>query len=128
MKRIIYTDEAPNPIGPYSQAVFTTGNLLFISGQIGVNPQTNSIKSKNIKGQTKQVLKNITAILKKENLTLNNIIKCDVYLKNIKDYNEFNKIYKDYFKEYKFPARVLVEVSNLPKDALIEISAIAAHF
>ncbi len=128
MKKIIHTDKAPQPIGPYSQAVFTTGVLLFVSGQIGIDPSTNSIESTDIEGQATQVLKNITAIIEKENLTLKNIIKCDVYLKNIKEFDDFNKVYEDYFKDYNFPARVVVEVSNLPNDALIEISAIAAIF
>ncbi len=128
MKKIIYTDKAPEPIGPYSQAVFTTGVLFFISGQLPINPETDTIEEKNIEGQTKQVLKNITAILEKENLTPKNIIKCDVYMQNIKDFDSFNKVYEEYFKDYNYPARSVVEVSNIPKKALIEISTTAAIF
>jgi len=128
MKREIFTENAPEPIGPYSQAIFTTGTSIFISGQIPINPKTGKVEGKDIKEQTKQVMENIIAILDKENLSLDNIIKCDVYLKNIKDFDKFNKVYGKYFEDYIPPARVVVEVNNLPKNSLIEISAIAAVY
>ncbi len=119
----IYSEEAPKPIGAYSQAV-KYESLIFISGQIALNPKTNEIEGKTIEEQTKQVLKNIDAILKEAGLTRNHVIKTTIYLKNINDFSKVNAIYNEFFGEHK-PARATIEVSNLPKDALIEIEAIA---
>jgi len=117
------TDKAPAAIGPYSQAV-KIENLVFISGQLPINPETKEIKA-NIKEQTIQVLENIKAILDAVNLNLNNIVKTTVFLKDFNDFNIVNEVYGNYFKE-KHPARSTIEVSRLPKDALIEIEAIAS--
>jgi len=119
----IYTEEAPKPIGAYSQAV-KYESLLFISGQIAINPKTNEIEATDIEGQTKQVLANIDAILKEAGLNRNNIIKTTIYLKNINDFGKVNEIYNQFFGKHK-PARATIEVSNLPKNALVEIEAIA---
>lgn len=128
MKKTIYTNNAPKPIGPYSQAVFTSStNKLYISGQISINPKSNTIEKDNIKDQTKQVMNNIKAILDYEKLNFNNLIKVEVYLKDISHFTEFNSIYNKYFKKNNYPARVVVEVSKLPKNSLIEISAIAGY-
>ncbi len=126
MKRKIYTKNAPEPVGPYSQAILTTyGHLIFISGQIPINPRTNKLVKGGIHKQTRQVMKNIIAILKKENLTIDNLIKCDIYLTDLNNFQAFNEEYKKFFKNNNFPARVTVGVSQLPLGALIEISAIA---
>ncbi len=122
MKRIINTKKAPIAIGPYSQAiVFST--LIFTSGQIGINPK-NGLLEKGIRTQTKRTLSNIENILHSAKSSFSLVIKCTVYLKDIKDFEIVNMIYAQYFKETK-PARSTVEISNLPKGALIEIDAIA---
>ncbi|MEZ0323188.1 MAG: RidA family protein [Hydrogenothermaceae bacterium] len=121
--QIIHTDRAPQAIGPYSQAV-KYGNLVFVSGQIAIDPQTNQFIGGDIKQQTIRVLENIKAILEQVGLNLNHVIKTTIYLKNLEDFQIVNEIYGQYFKEHK-PARATVEVSRLPKDALIEIEVIA---
>jgi len=121
--QMINTEKAPKAIGPYSQAI-KFENLLFISGQIAINPQTNQLINAGIEEQTKQVMENIKAILQEAGLTFDNVIKTTIYLKDINDFAKVNEIYGSYFKEHK-PARATVEVSRLPKDALIEIEVIA---
>ena len=121
MKKI-NTSEAPEPVGPYSQAI-RAGDFLFISGQIPLNPQSRKIEG-NIKEQTERVIKNIEAILKAENSSLEDVVKVTVYLKDLKEFGEMNEIYERYFGNSK-PARVTVEVSGLPKNARIEMDAIA---
>jgi 2-iminobutanoate/2-iminopropanoate deaminase len=110
-------------IGPYSPGIISD-NLIFISGQIPVNPETGNIDSECIKSQTTQVLENIKTVLSKENADMNSILKTTVFLKDINDFNDFNEVYKTYFDE-PYPARSAFEVSNLPKSAKIEIEAIA---
>ncbi|HHE75807.1 MAG TPA: RidA family protein [Candidatus Aciduliprofundum boonei] len=121
MKKI-NTSEAPEPVGPYSQAI-RAGDFLFISGQIPLNPQSRKIEG-NIKEQTERVIKNIEAILKAENSSLEDVVKVTVYLKDLKEFREMNEIYEKYFGNSK-PARVTVEVSGLPRNARIEMDAIA---
>src|SRR5260221_6314055 len=111
----IYSKIAPQPIGPYSQAV-AVENLLFCSGQVGVNPQTGEI-AEGIEEQTNQVMKNIQTVLKAGGSDLDHIVKTTIFLKNIQDFPVVNKIYGDYFSIHK-PARSTVEVSNLPKGKL----------
>lgn len=123
-KNIINTPKAPAAIGPYSQAI-KINNLLFISGQIPVHPSTNEIPT-GIEEQTQQVMKNIEAILKKANLTCNNIIKSTIFLTDIKDFGIVNEIYASYFSEI-FPARECVQIVALPKNVKIEISVIASE-
>ncbi len=119
----IETDKAPKAIGPYSQAI-KYESFVFISGQIAIDPKTQEMVKGGIEEQTKQVMENIGAILKEAGLSFDNVIKTTIYLKNLSDFEIVNKIYGEYFKEHK-PARATVEVSNLPKGALIEIEVIA---
>jgi 2-iminobutanoate/2-iminopropanoate deaminase len=122
-KEIIFAPNAPAPIGPYSQAV-STGNLLFISGQIALDQSAGTFVNANIKDETAQVMKNIEFILKAAGLTFGNVVKSTIFLRNMGDFPQVNEVYGSYFKELP-PARETVEVSKLPKDANVEISCIA---
>ena len=122
-KEIIKTKKAPSAIGPYSQAI-RVENLLFLSGQISINPETNEFIDGDIEIQTEQILKNIKAILEAGSSSLENVVKVTIYLQDMKDFNLVNKIYSKYFED-SLPARATVEVSNLPKNAKLEIDAIA---
>ena len=122
MKKIISTDRAPAAIGPYSQAV-QFGNLLFVSGQIALDPKTGELVGGDIETQTRQVLENIKAIIEGAGLTLQNVLKCSCFLNNMENFVKFNSVYDSYFKA-SLPARETVEVSRLPKDVLVEVSAI----
>ena len=122
-KKVIYTEKAPKPIGPYSQAVDVNG-WLFISGQIPIDPATNQVIDGDFKSQVRRVLENIKAIVEAAGGSLENVVKVTVYLRDISKFNEFNEIYAQYFKEA-YPARAVIEVSNLPKGVEIEIEAIA---
>lgn len=121
--QVIYTEKAPKPIGPYSQAI-KYENLIFISGQIAIDPSTNEFVNADVSTQTKIIMENIKAILEEAGLNLNHVIKTTIYLKNLEDFQVVNEIYGQYFKDHK-PARSTVEVSRLPKDALVEIEVIA---
>ncbi|WP_293444337.1 RidA family protein [Persephonella sp.] len=121
--QMIETDKAPKAIGPYSQAV-KYENLLFISGQIAIDPKTQEFIGGDVEKQTERVMENIKAILNEAGLDFNHVIKTTIYLKNIQDFEKVNRIYGKYFTEHK-PARATVEVSNLPKNALVEIEVIA---
>ena len=122
MKKIIATNGAPAAIGPYSQAVELNGTL-FISGQIPVNPATGEM-SQGIEAQTRQVLKNIGAILKADGLTYNDVVKTTVMIANMADFAAMNAVYAEFFTQDK-PARVCFQAAALPKNALVEIEAIA---
>jgi len=122
MKKIIATDKAPAAIGPYCQAV-QFGNLLFVSGQIALDPRTAEIVGGGIEGQTKQVLENLKAIIEEAGMTLQNVLKCSCFLNTMEDFVKFNAVYDSYFAE-SLPARETVEVARLPKDVLVEVSAI----
>ena len=122
MKKIIPTDKGPAAIGPYSQAV-QFGNLLFVSGQIALDPQTGDLVGVDIEVQTRQVLENVKAIIESTGMTLQNVLKCSCFLKNMEDFAGFNAVYDSYFGE-SLPARETVEVARLPKDVLVEVSAI----
>ncbi|MGC9006730.1 MAG: RidA family protein, partial [Sulfurihydrogenibium sp.] len=119
----IYTEKAPKPIGPYSQAI-KYENLVFISGQIAIDPVSNEFVNADVATQTKIIMENIKSILEEAGLNMNHVIKTTIYLKNLEDFQIVNQIYAEYFKEHK-PARATVEVSRLPKDALVEIEVIA---
>ncbi len=121
--QMIETDKAPKAIGAYSQAV-KCENMLFISGQIPINPKTQEMVEGGIEEQTKQVMENIKGILEEVGINFEHVVKTTIYLKNLNDFQTVNEIYGSYFKIHK-PARATVEVSNLPKGALIEIEAIA---
>ena len=122
MKTIIQTKTAPQAIGPYSQAVHW-GEHLLISGQLGLDI-TGTLAAADINSQTHQALENIKSILEAASLTVDDVLKTTIYLADLKDFNIVNQIYGEYFKA-PFPARVCVQVAKLPKDALIEIEAIA---
>ena len=122
MKKIISTDQAPAAIGPYSQAI-QFGDLLFVSGQIAINPETGEIVEGDIEIQTKQVMENLRAIIQEAGMSLQNVLKCSCFLKDMEDFVKFNAVYNSYFAE-SLPARETVEVGRLPKDARVEVSAI----
>lgn len=121
--KVINTPEAPKAIGPYSQAVVVNG-LLFTSGQIAINPKSNQIEAETIEEQTKQVMKNLHALLRASNASFDNVVKTTIFLKDMNTFGTVNEIYGSYFSNHK-PARSTVEVSRLPKDVLIEIELIA---
>jgi 2-iminobutanoate/2-iminopropanoate deaminase len=121
-REIIKTDKAPEAIGPYSQAV-KTGNLLFISGQVPINPGNGQIHA-DIKAQTRQSLENVKAILQAAGTSLSNVMKTTVFMKNLGDFAVMNEVYKEYFPVDP-PARATIEVAAIPRGALIEIEAIA---
>ena len=123
MKKTYYTENAPKPVGPYSQAIAVKG-LLFISGQIPIDPKTGEIVKGDFKERVRRVLNNIKAIVEAAGISLDHVVKVTVYLRDISRVNEVNEVYKEYFK-HEPPARVVVEVSNLPKNADVEIEAIA---
>lgn len=120
--KIVHTDKAPKAVGPYSQAIEHNG-LVFSAGQIGIDPQTGELVGQDIQSQTDQVIKNLSAVLDESGSSLKKVIKTTCYLKNISDYQAFNEIYAKFFTGN--PARATVEVSNLPKNALVEIEVIA---
>ena len=122
-KEIILSKKAPAAIGPYSPA-FKVGNLIFASGQIPIDPKTGEMIEGNVEAKTRRVLENLKAVLEPYSIGLENIVKTTIFLKDMNNFARVNKIYGEYFKE-KFPARSCVEVSRLPKDAEIEIEAIA---
>jgi len=123
-KRIIQTELAPAAIGPYSQAI-RIGDFLYTSGQIALDPKSGKFLSGEIKEETEQTLKNISAILQADGLELENVIKTTVYLSDLNDFVQMNQIYEKYFSKNK-PARACVQVAALPKGAKIEIDAIAS--
>jgi len=119
----ISTTEAPKAIGPYSQGV-SAGGLVFVSGQIGLDPKTNELVGGGIEAQTLQVLRNISAILGASGASLDGVVKTTVFLKNLKDFTAMNNIYAQFFGK-SLPARATVQVADLPKGALVEIDCIA---
>ena len=122
MKKIISTDKAPEAIGPYSQAIQFSG-LLFVSGQIGIDRKTGEFVEGGIEAHTEQVLENLKAIIEEAGMTLKDVLKCSCFLKTMEDFVPFNGVYDRYFGANP-PARETVEVARLPKDALVEVSAI----
>ena len=122
-RRIIHTPEAPDPIGPYSQAVFAN-NTLFISGQIALDPFSGAVVRDNVEDETRQVMANIGAILEAAEMDFSNVAKCSIFLTNMDDFPKVNAVYGSYFKSNP-PARETVEVRRLPRNVSVEISAIA---
>ena len=122
-KKIISTHNAPAAIGPYSQAILS-GNTLYCSGQIAINPATGNLAIDNITDETTQVMKNIAAVLKEAKMDFNHVVKCSIFMKDMSDYATINTVYAQYFGD-KPPAREAVQVSFLPKNVNIEISLIA---
>ena len=123
MKEIISTNKAPSAIGPYSQAILS-GNTLYSSGQIAINPKDGKLVIDNIINETTQVMNNILAILKSADMDFLNVVKCSIFIKDMDQYTDINDVYASYFKD-NFPAREAVQVSKLPKNVNVEISVIA---
>ena len=123
-KKVIQTEKAPKAIGPYSQAI-QVGNFLFLSGQIPLDPKTGELVKGDIRQQTQQVLENIKGVLESQKLGMEDMVKVTIFLKDIGDFNQVNEVYATYFPSSP-PARSTVEVAKLPRDAEIEIEAIAS--
>ncbi len=122
-KTAIATDKAPSAIGPYSQGI-AAGGMVFVAGQTPLDPNTGALACEDIEGQTRQCLKNVSAILEAEGLTLDDVVKTTVFLNDMNDFAKMNAVYAEHFTK-PYPARSAVEVSRLPKDANVEIEAIA---
>ena len=123
-KKIINTKNAPAPIGPYNQAV-KINNMLFVSGQVAINPKNNELVQSSISDETDQVMKNLSAILKEANMDFRNVVKTTIFLSDMSYFNEVNNIYGSYLKKGQEPARETVAVKTLPKEVNVEISMIA---
>ena len=124
MKKIIFTENAPAPIGPYNQAVLT-GNTLYTSGQIAIDPKTGELVTANIEAETQQVMQNMKAVLEAAGMTFENVVKTSIFIMNMGDFGTINTVYGSYFNEKTAPARETVQVACLPKNVNIEISMIA---
>lgn len=124
MKKIITTDKAPAPIGPYNQAVLS-GNTLYTSGQIAINPETGELVLDSIEAETKQVMQNMKEVLTAAEMTFENVIKTSIFISDMHNFSKINAVYGEYFDEATAPARETVEVANLPKFVNVEISMIA---
>ena len=124
MLKQILSQKAPKAIGPYSQAI-KAGNFIFCSGQIALSPETGEIVSNDVTKQTRQILKNLKEVLKGAGANFKNVVRTDIFVKNIKDFQTINEVYAEFFNFDPKPARQTVEVSALPKGALVEISCLA---
>ena len=124
MKKIITTKKAPAPIGPYNQAVLS-GNTLYTSGQIAIDPSSGELKNNSIKEETSLVMENMKAVLAAANMTFENVVKTSIFISDMRSFSEINEVYGSYFNEESAPARETVEVANLPKFVNVEISMIA---
>ena len=124
MKKIIKTSKAPAPIGPYNQAVLS-GNTLYTSGQIAIDPSSGELKNNSIKEETSLVMENMKAVLAAANMTFENVVKTSIFISDMRSFSEINEVYGSYFNEESAPARETVEVANLPKFVNVEISMIA---
>jgi len=124
MKKIITTPNAPAPIGPYNQAILS-GNTLYTSGQIAINPETNELVLNDIETETKQVMHNLKAVLEAANMTFEHVVKSSIFISNMDDFTKINAVYGGFFNEANAPARETVQVARLPKNVNVEISVIA---
>ena len=124
MKKIIFTENAPAPIGPYNQAVLK-GNTLYTSGQIAINPKTGELVTANIEEETQQVMQNMKAVLETAGMTFENVVKTTIFIMNMNDFGSINTVYGSYFNDKTAPARETVQVACLPKNVNVEISMIA---
>jgi 2-iminobutanoate/2-iminopropanoate deaminase len=124
MKKIIFTDKAPAPIGPYNQAVLV-GNILYTSGQIALHPLTMELVLDDIETETKQVMENMKAVLEAADMTFDNVVKSTIFIMNMDDFVRVNSVYGSYFDENNSPARETVQVAGLPKGVNVEISMVA---
>ena len=120
----ILTDKAPKPIGPYSQGIIVDGRFVYTAGQVAIDPATNQVVEGDIKAQTRQVLKNIEAVLRAANASMDSVVKTTVFLKDFNDFAAMNEVYAEFFSG-SAPARSTVEVGRLPRDLKIEIEAVA---
>ena len=125
MKEIVYTKNAPDPVGPYSQAILTK-NTLFISGQVALDPNNGDMINSSIEEETIQVMNNLKAILNEVGFDFSNVIKSTIYLSDMNNFSKVNEVYGSFFNKDYVPSRVTVEVSRLPKDANVEIDMIAS--
>jgi 2-iminobutanoate/2-iminopropanoate deaminase len=125
MKKEVKTDKAPQAIGPYSQGIIA-GGLVFCSGQIPIVPETGALNIGSVEDQTRQVLKNLSAVLVAAGRSLDDVVKCTVFLQNMDDFAAMNKVYGEFFKP-PYPARAAVQVARLPRDVKVEIEAIAVR-
>ena len=125
MKKIITTEKAPAPIGPYNQAVML-GNMLYTSGQIAIDPKSGKLITDTIEAETTLVMQNLKAILEAANMSFKNVIKSSIFVSDMNDFSKINEVYGQYFNPETAPARETVEVANLPKFVNVEISMIAA--
>ncbi|WP_031542670.1 Rid family detoxifying hydrolase [Mesoplasma photuris] len=123
--KVIIAKDAPKAVGPYSAGVVTVQGILYISGQLPIDPKTGEMVEKNAKAQTLQSLKNVEAILRANDMTLQNIVKTTVFLADIKDFADMNEVYAEFLGDVK-PARSAFQVAALPKEAIVEIEVIAA--
>jgi 2-iminobutanoate/2-iminopropanoate deaminase len=124
MKKIIFTENAPAPIGPYNQAVLY-GNTLYTSGQIAINPTTGELVTTTIETETEQVMQNMKAVLEAAGMTFDNVVKTTIFIMDMNDFAKINTVYGSYFNETIAPARETVQVACLPKNVNVEISMIA---
>lgn len=124
MKKIILTDNAPAPIGPYNQAVLS-GNTLYTSGQIALDAKTMELVGTDIESETKQVMENLKAVLEAADMTFENVVKTTIFIMDMNDFGRINLVYASYFNEKTAPARETVQVAGLPKNVNVEISMIA---
>ena len=124
MKKIIKTENAPVPIGPYNQAILS-GDTLYISGQIAINPVDGELVLDSIKEETEQVFRNLKAVLQAADMTFENVVKSSIFISDMNNFASINEVYAKYFNEETAPARETVEVANLPKFVNVEISMIA---
>jgi 2-iminobutanoate/2-iminopropanoate deaminase len=124
MKKIIKTEKAPSPIGPYNQAVLA-GDTLYTSGQIAIDPESGEMVLDDIQSETKQVMQNLKAVLNAAEMDFSNVVKSSIFISDMKSFNDINAIYSMYFDDATAPARETVEVANLPKYVNVEISLIA---
>ncbi|MFT5964339.1 MAG: 2-iminobutanoate/2-iminopropanoate deaminase [Flavobacterium sp.] len=124
MKKIIFTEKAPAPIGPYNQAVLK-GNTLYTSGQIALHPETGVLVTESIEAETQQVMQNMKAVLDAAGMTFENVVKATIFIMNMNDFTNINTVYASYFNEKTAPARETVQVACLPKNVNVEISMIA---
>lgn len=124
MKKIIFTDKAPAPIGPYNQAVLF-GNTLYTSGQIAINPANGELVLDTIEDETKLVMENLKAVLEAADMTFENVVKVSIFISDMNNFAKINGVYGSYFNEATAPARETVQVACLPKNVNVEISAVA---
>lgn len=126
MKRVVRTEAAPAPVGPYNQAIAAQGEMIFVAGQIALDPQTGQLVGEgDVAQQTERALTSLKAILEAGGATLQDVVKTTVFLKDMNDFAAMNAVYAKYFEESSAPARACVEVARLPKDVLVEVDCIA---